>query len=265
MLTPQQNLTTLRTNLHTSRTLIQTLSDLPSKATSLPPELHSVIELATAQLSGYIPPSDRAILAADIETFLSHLPTISAALSTQLTTIADLLCTICDPKNPPSIDALPARAEKLRDAATTALPADLAEAKLHLANTAYAVLTTHRTLLQTSIRILEQTQHGTLTRTTKSRAEHLHARAALLGLQARIHTHTHPPPAEFVAALKNFKAEQGASEKGLRDREALARRELELYRGAGEKGMRDLARRKVWLRGEIERVEAEIGSLERGE
>lgn len=74
----------------------------------------------------------------------------------------------------------------------------------------------------------------------------------------------HPPPAEFVAALKEFKKVQGSGERSLRDREQLARRGLELYAKAGEKGMRDLARRKVWVEGEIERVEGEVRSLEEG-
>lgn len=80
----------------------------------------------------------------------------------------------------------------------------------------------------------------------------------------RIHSHTHPPPPEFVAALKNFKASQGTSEAKLKDREALAKRALDLYGKAGEKGMRDLARRKEVLLGEISRMEDEIVNLEQG-
>lgn len=69
----------------------------------------------------------------------------------------------------------------------------------------------------------------------------------LLGLQAKIHTLLHPPPAEFVDALKEFRKGLGGGKRALWDREALARRELELYGKAGEKGMRDLARRKEGL------------------
>lgn len=71
----------------------------------------------------------------------------------------------------------------------------------------------------------------------------------------------HPPPADFVAALRQFKKLQGSGEKALSDREQLARRELDLYGKAGEKGMRDLARRKAWVVGEIGRVEGEIAGL----
>lgn len=50
----------------------------------------------------------------------------------------------------------------------------------------------------------------------------------------------------------------------MRDREGMARRELELYKRAGEKGMRDLAKRKEWLVSEIGGVEAEASKLENG-
>jgi hypothetical protein len=121
----------------------------------------------------------------------------------------------------------------------------------------------HSNLLTVAIKILEQTQQGALARHTRSSADLLHARSVLLGLQAKIHTFSHPPPPEFVAALKQFKKSQGSGERVLRDREALARRELELYEKAGDRGMRDLAKRKEWLVSEVERVEEEVRKLER--
>lgn len=93
----------------------------------------------------------------------------------------------------------------------------------------------------------------------------LHTRATVLGLQAKIHTFSHPPPAEFVAALKEFKKQQGSGEKALKNREALAKKELEAYERAGEKGMKDLARRKEYLANEIARIELEIEKLGRGD
>ncbi|KAF2689721.1 hypothetical protein K458DRAFT_291181 [Lentithecium fluviatile CBS 122367] len=258
----RRNLQLSLQTLHTTHLLISTLSDLPSKTTSLPPDLHPLIDLAIAQLSGNVPPADREVLAADTDLFLTHIPTIATALSTQLTVATSILCTIADPEDPPSISALSARAEQLRNATTLDLPSSLATAKITLANTTHTLLTQHLSLLTTSIRILEQTQHGSLARHQKSKAEVLNARATVLGLQARIHTHTHPPPPPFLAALKNFKASQGSTEKGLKDREALARRTLELYERAGEKGMRDLARRKVWILEEMGTMEGEIKGLE---
>jgi hypothetical protein len=257
-----QSLTIARTNLTSTQILIQSLTDLPSRSPDLPLELHPTIELVTAQLNGHIPSSDREILSDDIATFVTNLPTISSALSAQLVILVNYLAKIADPKSPPAISNLASMSTSLQQSATLTLPSDLATARIHLANTTSAYLATHLSLLTSSIRVLEQTQHGALSRHTKSSAELLHARATVLGLQAKIHALSHPPPAEFVAALKAYKKAQGAGDKALRDREGVARRALELYDAAGAKGMRDLAKRKGWLEREIEAVEGEAGVLE---
>ncbi|KAF2708534.1 hypothetical protein K504DRAFT_468859 [Pleomassaria siparia CBS 279.74] len=259
----RRNLVTTRTHLLESQILIQTLSDLPSKAADLPPELHAVIELVTAQLNGHIPDSNRETLSGDVSLFLENIDKIALAVSVQLNTVLSHLCVIADPQKPPEIDRLSTKAQTLRDEATHDLPSELAAGRVELANTAYKVLTTHRRVLESSIRILEQTMHGSLARATKTKAEYMHARATVLGLQARIHTHAHPPPAEFVAALRNFKDSQGASEVALRDRESLARKALELYDRAGEKAMKDIAKRATYLHEEIARMQEEIEKLER--
>ena len=218
----------------------------------------------TAQLNGHIPNSDRDILSGDIDFFHSNVTTIADSLSTQLIVITEYLSKIANPKSPPAISNLSRTAADLYQTAYHDLPHDLSTAQSDLANTAVSYLATHRQLLETSIRILEQTQHGSLARRTKSSAELLHTKATLLGLQAKIHTISRPPPAEFVAALKEFKKQQGSGEKALRDREAIARKELELYERAGGKVMRDLAKRKAVLMGEIKRVEGEVRKLEGG-
>lgn len=86
---------------------------------------------------------------------------------------------------PPQPSALTTRAEALQNQATLGLPQELADARLRLSNTAYAVLALHRELLESSIRVLEQTMHGSLARATRAKAELLHAKAEVLGMQAR--------------------------------------------------------------------------------
>lgn len=247
--------------LTSSQILIQSLSDLPSRAIDLPPELHSVIEIVTAQLNGHIQDADGEIISADVEFFVDNISAISDAISTQLGIVVDYLCKLADPKSPPAISNLSMSATSLHQDASKSLPIDLFTARIQLTNTMSSLLTEHLSFLTTSIRVLEQNQHGALARHTKVTAELLQTRATVLGLQAKIHTFARPPPPEFVAALKEFKKAQGSGEKALRDREALAKRELELYEKAGEKGMRDLAKRKQWLMGEMGDVEREIRRL----
>lgn len=86
---------------------------------------------------------------------------------------------------PPQPSALAIRAEALQNQATLELPQELADARLRLSNIAHAVLSLHRELLESSIRILEQTMHGSLARVVRAKAELLHAKAEVLGMQAR--------------------------------------------------------------------------------
>ncbi|KAF9698649.1 hypothetical protein EKO04_003653 [Ascochyta lentis] len=261
----RRSLTTARSTLLSTQILITSLTTLPSRAPTLPNELHGCIDLISALLSGQIPdPSDREILSGDITIFLDNVDIIASAISTQLETIAQHLCTIASPLSPPTSASLSTKAEDLTNAATLELPHELAAARTELTNNLTSLLALHKNVLETSIRILEQTQHGSLARHTKARAELLRSRATLLGLQAKCYTFGHPPPAEFVAALKEFRKSQGSGERALRDREALARQSLKLYEQAGEKGIRELAKRKMYLDGETGRIEKEIASLERG-
>ncbi|KAJ4340646.1 hypothetical protein N0V87_002307 [Didymella glomerata] len=261
----RRNLTTARSTLLSTQILTSTLTSLPSRAPTLPDELHACIDLVSALLSGQIPdPSERDILSGDIATFLDNIDIIATAVSTQLQTLTNHLCTIASPLDVPAPSSLPTIAEDLITSATLTLPQELLAARTELTNTLTSLLSLHKQILESSIQILEQTQHGSLARHTKARAELLHSRATLLGLQAKCYTFGHPPPAEFVAALKEFRKSQGTGERALRDREALAKQSLRLYEQAGEKGVRELAKRKGYLEGETRRIEREIASLERG-
>jgi hypothetical protein len=199
-----------------------------------------------------------------VGSFLQNIEPIADALSTHFSVLADYLCHIADPLNPPSVPDLSATAEKLHLTATQTLPEELSSSHTHLTNTLTTLLSTHLTLQILLIQTLSQTQHGTLTRHTKSTADLLATRSTLLGLEAKMHALSHPAPPEFVAALKEFGKQQGKLERGLREREELANEELKLYGKAGEKGMLDLARRKKGLEGEIVRCEGEIQKLEKG-
>lgn len=209
------------------------LSNIPSRASDLSPDVHSAIEIVLAQFYGHVSNADRDVLSGDVDYFLSNISTISDALSNQVYVVAEYLCKIAHPKSPPGVSDLASCVTTLQNSALLDLPRDLSTARLELINTLTAFLTTHLSLLTTSIRILEQTQHGALARHTKTSAELLHTRATILDLRAQIHTFTHAPPAEFVAALKAFGRAQGTGEKELMEREGLANRELELYEKAG--------------------------------
>ncbi|KAF2741763.1 hypothetical protein M011DRAFT_472826 [Sporormia fimetaria CBS 119925] len=264
----RRNLNTSLTHHHTTQILLSTLTDLPSRsdASVLPPELHSVIELTVAQLSGHLSASDRNILAGDNEVFLDNIDVIAQAVSEQLERVVTLLCTIADPSatNPPPPSSLPTLATTHISTSTSTLPTALSAARIQLANTLSALLHLHTQVLETGIRILEQTIHGALSRNARAKAEVLGVMGREIGVRASIHNLTHPTPPALLTALQGYKSALRGMENGLKDRIELAEQELGLYEKAGEKGMKDLARRAKHLRAEIRRVEDEIRGLEEG-
>lgn len=265
LLTQPQSLDTARSTFLSTQLLIDTLIALPLRAPTLPDELHACIDLVSTLLSGQTPEaSDREILSGDVTVFLDNIDIIASAISSQLETTTSHLCSIAAPLSSLPLASLSTKAENLITAAALELPEELTVALTELTNTLISLLALRKQVLEASIRVLEQTSHGSLARHTKARAELLHSRATLLGLQARCYSYGHPPPAEFVSALKEFRKSQGSGERALRDREALARQSLKLYDQAGEKGIRELAKRKAYLDAETERMEREIKSLEHG-
>ncbi|OCL07932.1 hypothetical protein AOQ84DRAFT_408011 [Glonium stellatum] len=262
----RKKLSTARAEAAKSQILRDSLIDLPSKAGDLPPELHEVIEIVCAQLHGQIPPEDHEFLEDDIEYFLENITSISNAISTLLESTTLHITLIANPeaptKNLSALSAnLPAAAAGLRDS-TTALADTLTQERLTVANLAAEVLAAHRDLLEATIRILEQTMHGSVARATRAQAEHLAVKAAGAEMKLRIHAATHPPPPALVAALKSYNTHLLSLQAGLRAREQAAEKTLQQYERAGGKGMLEIAARYAQLTEEIERVNDEIARLE---
>ncbi|OCK75363.1 hypothetical protein K432DRAFT_337579 [Lepidopterella palustris CBS 459.81] len=260
----RKKLSTARTEAAKSQILRDSLVDLPSRAKELPSELHEVIEIICAQLHGQIALEDREILEDDTDYFLENIEPISRAISTTLTTTTTHLALIANPDTPPPIPSLPKASTALLDS-TSNLADELSHTRIALATLVSKVLQTHRDLLETLIRILEQTMHGSVARATRAQAELLAAKATSLDLQASIHASTHPPPPSLLSALKAYNAAMATQKSTLKSREQGAERTLQAYERAGGKAMLDISARYGHLGAEIEKVKEEIGRLERGE
>lgn len=106
-LTNKQNLSSTLTIRNKTHLLLSTLSTLstanPPTSTSsaslqLPPDLHAVIELVTAQLADHIPdPGDREMIAGDVDYFVQNLDLVCEALGGMLEGVAERLCKVVDP------------------------------------------------------------------------------------------------------------------------------------------------------------------------
>ncbi|KAF1836875.1 hypothetical protein BDW02DRAFT_637620 [Decorospora gaudefroyi] len=249
-------LTKALTTHHKTHLLTQTLTTLPSQSPSLPPTLHPTTDLLSAYLHHQIPPADTPlVLPPHLALLDAHPQAIGTSLSTQLTHLATTLQTLTAPH------PLPTSATTLVKQATSTLPHQLQTAHTTLIQTFTTTLQTHTHLNKTYIRTQEQTQHGALSRHTRSSADLIHARATLLRIQADIHALVHAPPLQIVRGVgKGLRAE----ERALTEREGLARRALEVYGGVGARGVRELAGRKRGVEREVERVEGEVRGLEGG-
>ncbi|KAJ9665553.1 putative alpha-1,6-mannosyltransferase mnn11 [Coniosporium apollinis] len=195
-----------------------------------------------------------------------HLSPVSAAISDHLVTITKLLVQIAYPddylnSNPQSlIRTLPVTAVSLRGAVSSKT-STLALKRTALADLASAVLATHRQLLETGIRILEQTMHGAVARGVRARAEHLAVVAKGMELKLRIIMQTQAPDEGLLSALEVYTSHLAATTKALLAREKAAKGTLQRYEAAGP-GMEDIATRYARVCKEIGAVKGEIERLE---
>lgn len=143
--------------------------------------------------------------------------------------------------------------------------ASLASLRIDLAHEATHLLSLYRAATELSIRILEQTIHGSISRSTKTKADYLaivaEGMSRKLQLQLnRLMTATRSP--EMEAALKGRAAEL-EKEYGFLRREVREKRELlEEYRNGG--GVEGMAREYAGILAEVERVREEVERLENG-
>lgn len=137
-------------------------------------------------------------------------------------------------------------------------------ARIALADQSTALLETNRTLLQTIIRRLEQTLHGSVARGSRARADHL-ARVAeamekkIRLTEAQVLQQTYSPEVREAlgAREEELRREAGAVRRKVRQ----AREEVDGYEAV--RGMRQIAdayaeilREREKVRGDVERLEA---------
>lgn len=140
----------------------------------------------------------------------------------------------------------------------------------------------YRELFEASVKVIEQTIHGSVARGVKARAEHLYvvAKGMELKLQSvvvprivhgsvanhvpRIVAQTDPVLTDplLYSALQSYSSHLAKTEQTLAEREATALKALKGYENA--KGMADIAKRYAQVLRETEEVEQEISRLKDG-
>ena len=189
---------------------------------------------------------------------------ISAALSTLLDQDTDVLGSILDSEAPPAPKDLATSIEELQ-AAAAAAGSRTAESRLKLTQEATKLHELYRQIIETSIRILEQTIHGSVARGTKAKADYLATVAEgmnkKLGVQhGQLMSQLYSPEIQEALQVRRNELEAGIKVAKRKVREA--EQQLENYRSTG--GMESLAKAYGELMSETEKVKAEVARLKNG-
>lgn len=187
---------------------------------------------------------------------------VSHAAAEDITTLARLL----DPSessNSKPLDwrDIPSRVQASQDQVAKA-QAGITSTRLELIHLTTTIHTLHRTALETAIRTLEQTLHGSVARTTKAQAEYLSTVAKAMSVKVQVQLNqllVQTQSAEVEGALKakveELEREGSALRRRVREREEV----LGEYRGSGAEGVAgeyaEILREMGRVRGEIERLE----------
>ena len=177
------------------------------------------------------------------------------------------------PDNPsaekrPSLSVLSAKAAALRNAVSSQTTG-IATKTIQIADLVASLSTVNREILQVAVRILEQSIHGSVSRATRAKAEHLATVARGMELKLSIITHaanssdasSHQGGVGLSRALKSYSAHLRALKEELNAEEGSLDTKLKDYESAGG-GMKDIAKRYAELVAEREEVKEEIARLQ---
>lgn len=186
---------------------------------------------------------------------------IATALSKSLDQDTKALSLILDPDDPPSTGDLATRVQDLNTSITTSR-SQTSKSRQSLTQEATKLHATYRKLVSTSIRILEQTIHGSVARGTKAKADYLatvaEGMSKKLGVQhGQLMVQLYSPEVQDTLVAKRTELE--GEIKGAKRRVREAEEKLEEYEATG--GMEGLAREYAEVFGESERVKMEVGRL----
>ncbi|KAE9989505.1 hypothetical protein EG327_002628 [Venturia inaequalis] len=263
----EKDLTVARKDAAVASLLQGALSSICQRGSELPPELLETCHIITAQLNGELTPSDLDLLADDIDYFTTNIPTIALAISKQLEHLAITLAKLTTPdgtlqNGTPDISRLPDQATALQESIANQTTS-VAMTRMRITELGEQIHGVYRELFEVSVRIIEQTLHGSVARGGKARAEHLASVAKGMELKLQILSHTDPTLTNphLTTSLKTYLAKLSSLETDLASRHSTAELALKGYETAG-KGMSEIASKYVEAIKEGEEIRREIERLE---
>ncbi|KAK3650994.1 hypothetical protein LTR56_006045 [Elasticomyces elasticus] len=245
---------------HTIRTILQ---DLAYRDEALPDDLLELVALMAAMLCGEIAEEDKDLVSAELERFKEHAPHIAAAISKRLREDSNVLeRLLANGESIPQAN-IPANVQQLKNNAAMNRN-QLAQSRLELVSDIQQLHNLYRQAMEASIRILEQTIHGSVARGTKAKADYLATVAEGMSKKLSVQhgqllqqVYSSETQEVLKARASAMQDESVALRRKIRD----AEEKLDQYRSA--KGMQSMATEYAEIVKESEKVKDDISRLEK--
>jgi chromosome segregation ATPase len=196
--------------------------------------------------------------------FKVNIPLVAAAVSKHLQETGRLISSLASANSstPGDITTLAAQTTSLQESISTQ-STSISLTRIRVTELSTSLHNTYTSLFETSIRILEQVHHGSISRGFRARAEHFAVVAKGLELKLQILAQTDSALTDpgLQTELERYRERLEGKAEELSGRVGVSERALGEYGRAG-KGMAEIARRFAEVRGECEGVREEIERLE---
>ncbi|KAI7353953.1 hypothetical protein KC354_g11296 [Hortaea werneckii] len=227
-------------------------------------KLQDLVGITAASLAGHIGDEDKDIIANELEKFHEYAPRIAEAISKNVQKDATALASLLSPNNAPHVEDLVDTIRKVQETIAT-FTSQLSELRISLAQEIPTLHELYREIIETSIRILEQTIHGSVARGTKAKADYLavvaEGMSKKLALQhGQLIQQIYTP--EIQGILRDKQDDLDAESLSLKRKAREMDEKLAEYRQ--ERGMKQMVGEHAELLRETERVEREVDRLETG-
>jgi len=242
------------------------LYSIANQLQSLPLEVRTSCLIVAGQLRGGLSATEMAMLKDVLDDFTKNASAIAAAISKELqqqaTRIAALLASD-DGRDAPPPDAaqLAANAAKVL-AQNGAAAQKIAQLRARVTDLSNQIAAVHREILEASVRILEQTLHGSVARGLRAKAEHFAVVAKGLDLKIKILDVSDPlrSNSDLRDALEFYGEHLGDEKRRYETKLREMQNEVEGYER--EKGMAEIGKRFAELLVKGNDVKAEIARLQ---
>ncbi|KAK8248310.1 hypothetical protein HDK77DRAFT_481727 [Phyllosticta capitalensis] len=260
-----------QTNIAKTQIIGSALDHVAWRDARLPEELHEATVIAADQVNGRIPDHYQEILEPELDYFKENIEPVADLLEDSIISTAVQLCRIIDPEfsaDDPDFSILDDAPHILsRQREIEEQSASLGAHRAQLSDLAASIMQAQAELVETVVKVLEQTVHGTLARFLRAKAEHLAAVSEGLEKKLSIVTLSQEPPASLQMALKKYKEHLSREKSHLSHREEIAQDRLDAFAEAGQgRGssdlMKQIAQRYVEIEDEIQKVRHEMDKLD---